>query len=159
MSNSQVIVLYTMQLGLYMMQLIFIFESTNLNPMNNSLTSQQIGRTVKLIRELKNYSQDWVAKQAGYKDKTTYSRFESGKIKHLDFERLQGICNALSCNTVQVILLASIDSFRYNIHNWDDFISSLLEMSPNEREEMLSLLKSLFPVKYEQVMRVLEVRL
>ena len=145
-----------MQLVLHIIQLYSKFDSTNLNPMNNSLTSQQIGKTVKLIRELRNYSQDWVAKQAGYKDKTTYSRFESGKIKHLDFERLQGICNALSCNTVHVILLASIESFQYNIETWDDFIVSLNKLNGEERNEMLTLLRGLFPNKYQEVVAKLE---
>jgi len=144
-------VLYTMQLVLHIIQLYYKFDSTNRKPMNNSLTSQQIGKTIKLIRELRNYSQDWVAKQAGYKDKTTYSRFESGKIKHLDFERLQGICNALSCSTVHVILLASIESFQYNIETWDEFIVSLNKLNNKERNEMLNLLRSLFPSKYQEV--------
>ncbi len=125
--------------------------------MNNSLTSQQIGKTIKLIRELRNYSQDWVARQAGYKDKTTYSRFESGKIKHLDFERLQGICNALSCNTVHVILLASIESFQYNIETWDEFIVSLNKLNDEERNEMLNLMRGLFPNKYHEVVAKLEI--
>lgn len=145
-----------MQLVLHIIQFYNKFDSTNLNPMNNSLTSQQIGKTIKLIRELRNYSQDWVAKQAGYKDKTTYSRFESGKIKHLDFERLQGICNALSCNTVHVILLASIESFQYNIETWDDFIVSLNKLNGEERNEMLTLLRGLFPNKYQEVVAKLE---
>ena len=117
--------------------------------MKTTITNQQIGKTVKLIRELRNYSQDWVAKQAGYKDKTTYSRFESGKIKHLDFERLQCICHALNCSTIQIILLASIKSFRYNINNRNDFMASLSETSDEERSEILLLLKRVFPNKYD----------
>jgi transcriptional regulator with XRE-family HTH domain len=124
--------------------------------MNTTLTNQQIGKTVKLIRELRNYSQDWVAKQAGYRDNTTYSRFESGKIKHLDFERLQSICHALNCTTVQIILLASIESFRFNIGNWNDFIASLLDTSDDERSEMLVLLKQVFPYKYDEILKELE---
>ena len=124
--------------------------------MNTTLTNQQIGKTVKLIRELRNYSQDWVAKQAGYRDNTTYSRFESGKIKHLDFERLQSICHALNCTTVQIILLASIESFRFNIGNWNDFIASLLDTSDDERSEMLLLLKQVFPYKYDEILKELE---
>jgi transcriptional regulator with XRE-family HTH domain len=149
-------VLYTMQLELYLIQLNFIFDYTILYPMNTPLTNQQIGKTVKLIRELRNYSQNWVAKQAGYKDKTTYSRFESGKIKHLDFERLQCICHALNCTTVQIILFASIEAFRYNIGNWNDFIASLLETSDEERSEMLVLLKQIFPNKYDEILKELE---
>jgi transcriptional regulator with XRE-family HTH domain len=118
--------------------------------MYNSLTIIQIGKTVKLIRELRNYSQDWVAKQAGYKDKTTYSRFESGKIKHLDFERLQGICNALRCNTIHVILLASIESVKHDVENWDDFIVSVYKLNEVERNEILNLIRDLFPVKYKE---------
>ena len=124
--------------------------------MNNSLTSQQIGKTVKLIRELRNYSQDWVAKQAGYKDKTTYSRFESGKLKKLDFNRFQSICHAINCNSVQIILMASLESFNYRINSWDEFIDSLKNMDQYERQEMLDLLKGVFPVKYDEILNQLE---
>jgi transcriptional regulator with XRE-family HTH domain len=124
--------------------------------MNNSLTSQQIGKTVKLIRELRNYSQDWVAKQAGYKDKTTYSRFESGKLKKLDFNRFQSICHAINCNSVQIILLTSLESFNYRINSWDEFIDSLKNMDQFERQEMLDLLKGVFPVKYDEILNQLE---
>lgn len=124
--------------------------------MNNSLTSQQIGKTVKLIRELRNYSQDWVAKQAGYKDKTTYSRFESGKLKKLDFNRFQSICHAINCNSVQIILMASLESFNYRINSWDEFIDSLKNMDQFERQEMLDLLKGVFPVKYDEILNQLE---
>ena len=139
-----------------MIQLIFIFDSTNLNPMNNSLTSQQIGKTVKLIRELRNYSQDWVARQAGYKDKTTYSRFESGKLKKLDFNRFQSICHAINCNSVQIILMASLKSFNFRINSWDEFIASLKNMDQVERQEMLVLLRGVFPVKYDEILNQLE---
>ena len=125
--------------------------------MNNALTSQQIGKTVKLIRELRNYSQDWVAKQAGYKDKTTYSRFESGKLKKLDFNRFQSICHAINCNSVQIILMASLESFNYRINSWDEFIDSLKNMDQFERQEMLDLLKGVFPVKYDEILNQLEV--
>ena len=126
--------------------------------MNNALTSQQIGKTIKLIRELRNYSQDWVAKQAGYKDKTTYSRFESGKLKKLDFDRFQSICHAINCNSVQIIFLASLKSFNYRINSWDEFIDSLKNMDQFERQEMLVLLRGVFPAKYDELIRLLEVR-
>ena len=140
-----------------MIQLIFIFDSTNLNPMNNSLTSQQIGKTVKLIRELRNYSQDWVAKQAGYKDKTTYSRFESGKLKKLDFNRFQSICHAINCNSVQIILLTSLESFNFRINSWDEFIASLKNMDQVERQEMLLIVRGVFPAKYDEILNRLDV--
>jgi transcriptional regulator with XRE-family HTH domain len=125
--------------------------------MNNALTSQQIGKTVKLIRELRNYSQDWVAKQAGYKDKTTYSRFESGKLKKLDFNRFQSICHAINCNSVQIILLTSLKSFNYRINSWDEFINSLKNMDQFERQEMLVLLRGVFPAKYDEILNRLNV--
>jgi transcriptional regulator with XRE-family HTH domain len=125
--------------------------------MNNALTSQQIGKTVKLIRELRNYSQDWVAKQAGYKDKTTYSRFESGKLKKLDFNRFQSICHAINCNSVQIILLTSLKSFNYRINSWDEFIASLKNMDQFERQEMLVLLRGVFPAKYDEILNRLNV--
>jgi transcriptional regulator with XRE-family HTH domain len=125
--------------------------------MNNALTSQQIGKTVKLIRELRNYSQDWVAKQAGYKDKTTYSRFESGKLKKLDFNRFQSICHAINCNSVQIILMASLESFNFRINSWDEFISSLKNMDQFERQEMLVLLRGVFPAKYDEILNRLNV--
>jgi transcriptional regulator with XRE-family HTH domain len=125
--------------------------------MNNALTSQQIGKTVKLIRELRNYSQDWVAKQAGYKDKTTYSRFESGKLKKLDFNRFQSICHAINCNSVQIILLTSLKSFNYRINSWDEFIASLKNMDQVERQEMLVLLRGVFPAKYDEILNRLNV--
>jgi transcriptional regulator with XRE-family HTH domain len=125
--------------------------------MNNALTSQQIGKTVKLIRELRNYSQDWVAKQAGYKDKTTYSRFESGKLKKLDFDRFQSICQAINCNSVQIILLTSLESFNYRINSWDEFIASLKNMDQVERQEMLVLLRGVFPAKYDEISNRLDV--
>ncbi len=125
--------------------------------MNNALTSQQIGKTVKLIRELRNYSQDWVAKQAGYKDKTTYSRFESGKLKKLDFNRFQSICHAINCNSVQIILLTSLKSFNYRINSWDEFIASLKNMDQVERQEMLVLLRGVFPAKFDEILNRLNV--
>jgi transcriptional regulator with XRE-family HTH domain len=125
--------------------------------MNNSLTSQQIGKTVKLIRELRNYSQDWVAKQAGYKDKTTYSRFESGKLKKLDFNRFQSICHAINCNSVQIILLTSLESFNFRINSWDEFIASLKNMDQFERQEMLVLLRGVFPAKYDEILNRLDI--
>jgi len=140
-----------------MIQLIFIFDQPNLNSMNNALTSQQIGKTVKLIRELRNYSQDWVAKQAGYKDKTTYSRFESGKLKKLDFDRFQSICHAINCNSVQIIHLTSLKSFNYRINSWDEFIDSLKNMDQFERQEMLVLLRGVFPAKYDEILNRLNV--
>lgn len=146
-----------MQLGLYFIQIFFIFDLTNLSPMNNSLTNQQIGSTVKLIRELRNYSQGWVADQAGYKDKTTYSRFESGKLKKLDFERFQSICHAINCNSIQVILLASLKSFNYRINSWDEFIASLNNMDQFERQEMLLIVRGVFPAKYDEILNRLDV--
>lgn len=125
--------------------------------MNNSLTSQQIGKTVKLIRELRNYSQDWVAKQAGYKDKTTYSRFESGKLKKLDFDRFQSICHAINCNSVQIILLASLKSFNFRINSWDELIASLKNMDQVERLEMLVVIRGVFPAKYNEILNQIEV--
>jgi len=125
--------------------------------MNNALTSQQIGKTVKLIRELRNYSQDWVAKQAGYKDNTTYSRFESGKLKKLDFDRFQSICHAINCNSVQIILLTSLESFNFRINSWDEFIASLKNMDQFERQEMLVLLRGVFPAKYDEILNRLDV--
>ena len=125
--------------------------------MNNPLTNQQIGSTIKLIRELRNYRQGWVADQAGYKDKTTYSRFESGKLKKLDFERFQRICHAINCNSVQVILLASLKSFNFRINSWDEFIASLKNMDQVERQEMLVLIRGVFPDKYDEILNQLEV--
>ncbi len=125
--------------------------------MNNALTSQQIGKTVKLIRELRNYSQDWVAKQAGYKDKTTYSRFESGKLKKLDFDRFQSICHAINCNSVQIILLASLKSFNFRINSWDELIASLKNMDQVERLEMLVVIRGVFPAKYNEILNQIEV--
>jgi len=125
--------------------------------MNNALTSQQIGKTVKLIRELRNYSQDWVAKQAGYKDKTTYSRFESGKLKKLDFDRFQSICHAINCNSVQIILLASLKSFNFRINSWDELIASLKNMDQVERQEMVVLIRGVFPAKYNEILNQIEV--
>jgi transcriptional regulator with XRE-family HTH domain len=125
--------------------------------MNNALTSQQIGKTVKLIRELRNYSQDWVAKQAGYKDKTTYSRFESGKLKKLDFDRFQSICHAINCNSIQIILMASLASFNYRINSWDELIASLKNMDQVERLEMLVVIRGVFPAKYNEILNQIEV--
>jgi transcriptional regulator with XRE-family HTH domain len=115
------------------------------------LTSPEIGKTIKLIRGLRNYSQEWVATQAGYRDKTTYSRFETGKIKNLDFDRFQQICNALNCNTVHVILLASIKTFRNELKTWDEFVSTLAVMDKKDRDDVLELVKEIFPEKHKEI--------
>lgn len=119
--------------------------------MKTKLTNQQIGKTLKLVRELRNYSQDWVADHAGYRDKTTYSRLESGKLKKIDLERFQQICEALHCTPIHVLTLASFETFHFNITCWDDFISSIRNMNETEKQKILEIVQIVFPSKYAEI--------
>ncbi|TAF30912.1 MAG: XRE family transcriptional regulator [Cytophagales bacterium] len=62
-----------------------------------------ITQKIKIIRELKNYTQDYMAEQLGV-SQNTYSRMENGQIK-ITIDRFQDIANILEvfkncCQTI-----------------------------------------------------------
>jgi hypothetical protein len=53
--------------------------------------------------------------------------------------------------------LTSLKSFNYRINSWDEFIASLKNMDQVERQEMLVLLRGVFPAKYDEILNRLNV--
>ena len=56
-----------------------------------------------------------------------------------------------------VILLASLKSFNFRINSWDEFIASLKNMDQVERQEMLVIVRGVFPAKYDEILNRLDV--
>lgn len=119
--------------------------------MNNNEFNQNIGKILKLIRESKNLKMEWVAAKAGYADKSTYSRLEAGKIKHISLAKLLLICESIKCEAFKVMLLASIKQFKYDIKSWPEFIQSLTTLPVEEQKLILSIVKELFPAQFEEL--------
>jgi len=70
----------------------------------------EIGQKIKKIRELRNYSQDYMAERLGI-SQVSYSRIEKGQTK-LDLQRMQQIAAVLEVDPV--MLLSFDESFVFN---------------------------------------------
>jgi transcriptional regulator with XRE-family HTH domain len=121
--------------------------------MNSIELNRNIGKTIKLIRESKNLKMEYVACKAGYADKTTYSRLEAGKLKHINIDKLNSICEAMECETFQIILLASVKQFKNNINSWPQFVESLKLLPQNEKKKLLSIVHEIFPAQFEVIIK------
>lgn len=106
---------------------------------------QNICLLIKLIRRYKGIKQEYVAHKSGYTNRSVYSKLESGKLKHLSVARFYAICEALSCDSTKVILLASIKEFNYKINSWSEFMESINLVEEEEKKELLAKVKELFP--------------
>lgn len=93
-----------------------------------------IGNKMKKVRELRNYSQEYVAEKLGI-SQVSYSRVESGTTK-LDFKRFQAIAQVLE---VDVTLLLKFDEkFIFNNCNQcDNEVHPDGLFSRHERQEYL----------------------
>ncbi|TAG22818.1 MAG: XRE family transcriptional regulator [Cytophagia bacterium] len=60
-----------------------------------------ITQKIKIIRELKNYTQDYMAEQLGV-SQNTYSRMENGQIK-ITIDRFQDIANILEVSIQELL--------------------------------------------------------
>lgn len=111
-----------------------------------------IGRALRLIREGQNLKSSYVALQAGYLNISTYSRLESGKIKHIDMAKLEKICAVFKCNVVHVFLVAAISDSEKDIVSWNNFIKSLPNISPTSKSQLDLMSSKLFnPTKPSSV--------
>lgn len=103
-----------------------------------------IGRALRLIREGQNLKSSYVALQAGYLNISTYSRLESGKIKHIDMAKLEKICAVFKCNLVHLFLVAAISESEKDIVLWSDFMKSLPNISQTDKSQLDLISSKLF---------------
>lgn len=84
---------------------------------SNTLNGQQVGTKIKKVRELRNFTQEYVAEQVGMTT-SGYSRIERGEVK-VSIERLGQIAKALDLRPHD---LTSFDekSFFSNLGNAND---------------------------------------
>lgn len=106
---------------------------------NEQVYHQNICTLIKLLRQQRGLKQEYVAHKAGYTNRSVYTKLETGKIKTLSIGKFQSICDALSCKSHHVMLLASIENFNYNINTWEEFITSLNNLDPQDRAKKLEL--------------------
>lgn len=73
-------------------------------------TTMEIGQKIKKIRELRNYSQEYLAERLGI-SQVSYSRIENGQTR-LDLQRMKQIAEVLEVDPV--MLLSFDESFVFN---------------------------------------------
>jgi transcriptional regulator with XRE-family HTH domain len=111
--------------------------------MNEQVYHQNICTLIKLLRQQQRLKQEYVARKAGYANRSVYTKLETGKIKALTIGKFQSICDALSCKSHHVMLLARIENFNYNINTWEEFITSLHHLDPQDRAKKLELAQTI----------------
>jgi transcriptional regulator with XRE-family HTH domain len=104
-----------------------------------------IGLALKEIREKKNIKQEWVAEKIGL-TKANYSKIESGKIKRIDLNQLNHICNIYGISAFHIILYSAMKEFKYKINSFDEFYESLKQCPPDERKKMLMFVDELLMI-------------
>lgn len=113
--------------------------------MDEIIYHQNICSLILLIRQYKGLKQEYVANKAGFGDRSVYAKLESGKLKNVSVTKFHAICKTLNCDAQKLMLLASVDDFRFKINSWSEFIDSLEKCDQKDKEHMLDLVNKLFP--------------
>ncbi len=92
------------------------FKNNNIKIYNN------IGITIKLLRERKNLTQEYMAHKLGYSDRGAYAKIERGEYSSLDVILLLNICKLLGCNLVHLMLMAEVDIIEVPIQSYTEFL-------------------------------------
>ncbi|MCU0443171.1 MAG: helix-turn-helix domain-containing protein [Bacteroidia bacterium] len=103
-----------------------------------------IGKAIRTIRKAKHLKLSYVAQQAGYKNMSTYSRLENGKIKHIDADKLNNIAKVFNCNTVHILIVAAIYHSELDIKTWKGFTASLNGLSNEDKIALEDIISKLF---------------
>lgn len=82
----------------------------------------RIGNTIRLIRESKNLTQEYMAYKLGYSDRGSYAKIERGAYKTIDIVLLLYICKLLGCNLVHLMLMAEIDIIEVPLQSYTEFL-------------------------------------
>ena len=113
--------------------------------MEEIIYHQNICSLIRLIRQYKGLKQEYVANKSRFGDRSVYAKLESGKLKNLSVTKFYAICKTLNCDAQKLMLLASVDDFRFKINSWAEFIDSLEKCDQKDKEHMLDLVNKLFP--------------
>ena|ERR1035437_1406693 len=108
------------------------------------------GAKIRMIRELRGYSQEYVASKLGI-DQTVYSRIENNKTK-LDTDRLEQLAETLGVNPVDILSHEpTVVNFSPNhgtqgighIENFYSFQKDLLEKVLSSKDQEIVSLKEI----------------
>jgi transcriptional regulator with XRE-family HTH domain len=89
---------------------------------NNIKVYNNIGKAIKLLRESKNLTQEYMANKLGYNDRGAYAKIERGEYNTLDILLLLNICKLLNCNLVHLMLMAEVDIIEVPIQSYTEFL-------------------------------------
>ena len=89
---------------------------------NNIKVYNNIGKAIKLLRESKNLTQEYMANKLGYSDRGSYAKIERGGYKTIDIVLLLKICKLLECNLVHLMLMADVDITKVPIQSYTEFL-------------------------------------
>jgi transcriptional regulator with XRE-family HTH domain len=102
---------------------------------NNIKVYNNIGKAIKLLRESKNLTQEYMAYKLGYNDRGAYAKIERGEYNTLDILLLLNICKLLNCNLVHLMLMADVVIIELPIKTYSEFLDSLKYENWNENEK------------------------
>jgi transcriptional regulator with XRE-family HTH domain len=102
----------------------------------------KLHQKIKQIRELKNYTREYVADVLKI-DVRSYGYIESGK-SNITVKRLYEICNIFSCTIEEILSFNSTNVLNFNVKQENGNLGSNINYQEikNEKELYLELLKS-----------------
>jgi transcriptional regulator with XRE-family HTH domain len=102
---------------------------------NNIKIYNNIGITIKLLRESKNLTQEYMAHKLGYSDRGAYAKIERGEYGSLDILLLINICKLLDCNLVHLMLMAEVDIIEVPIKTYTEFLDLFKPEKENKNQK------------------------
>ena len=102
---------------------------------NNIIIYNNIGKAIKLLRESKNLTQEYMAHKLGYNDRGAYAKIERGEYNTLDILLLLNICKLLKYNLVHLMLMAEVDIIEIPIKTYTEVLDSLKYENWNKNEK------------------------